>query len=235
MRLTDLYNSGFLLETGTVNILFDYYRKGHNIIRRTLASHLPLYVLVSHSHADHFNPDCLGWKSKHRDIRYIFSDELRSAINSKDNDNIVYLPVGSSYSDKYLTIETFGSTDLGCSFYLTVDGVSVFHAGDLNNWHWQDESTPEEVAAAEKNFLDELHRITQAHTSVRLAMFPVDARMGTDYDRGARQFLQAVRTDIFVPMHFWNRPDRAADFAAVAHRHDTRFVMLKHSGDSAEI
>lgn len=234
MQLTYLYNSGFLLETGRVNILFDYYRKGQDIIRRLLASELPLYVLVSHSHADHFNPDCLGWRSKHRDVRYIFSDELSEAAIPKKND-ITYLPVGGSYVDEYLVVEAFGSTDLGCSFYLAVDGISVFHAGDLNNWHWTDESMPEESAAAECAYLKELQRIAKAHSSVHLAMFPVDARMGSDYARGARQFLQAVRTDIFVPMHFWNRPDKAAAFSATAHCFGARSFVLQRSGESIEI
>ncbi len=234
MRLTYLYNSGFLLETGKVNILFDYYRKGQDIIRHLLASELPLYVLVSHSHADHFNPDCLGWRSKHRDVRYIFSDELSVAAIPKKND-ITYLPVGGSYVDEYLAVEAFGSTDLGCSFYLAVDGISVFHAGDLNNWHWTDESMPEEAAAAECAYLNELRCIAEAHSSVHLAMFPVDARIGSDYARGARQFLQAVRTDIFVPMHFWNRPDKAAAFSATAHCFGARSFVLQRSGESIEI
>ena len=106
MKLTFIYNSGFLLETGSANILFDYYRKGHDIIRRVLASPLPLYVLVSHSHPDHFNPDCLGWKSKHKEVHYIFSDELQSVIKGHDKE-IVYLPVGGEYSDSLLTIEAF--------------------------------------------------------------------------------------------------------------------------------
>lgn len=234
MRLTYLYNSGFLLETGRVNVLFDYYREGGAIIDGLLSSGLPLYVLVSHSHADHFNADCLDWRLGCGDVRYIFSDELRGAVVSEDA-GITYLPVGGCYSDGYVTVEAFGSTDLGCSFYLTVEGVSVFHAGDLNNWHWRDESTLEEVAAAEGAFLEELCSIAERHSSVHLAMFPVDARMGSDYARGAYQFLRAVRTDIFVPMHFGDRPDCAAAFSAVAQCCGSRFVMLGCTGDSAEI
>lgn len=234
MKLTFIYNSGFWLETGRANILFDYYRKGHDIIRQILASPLPLYVLVSHSHPDHFNPDCLGWKSKHKEVHYIFSDELRG-VTARDEKNIVYLPVGGRYSDSILTIEAFGSTDIGCSFYLTIDGTTVFHAGDLNNWHWSDESTPEEAIQAEQDFICQLSRISTAHAAVHLAMFPVDARIGCDYARGARQFLEAVQTDVFVPMHFWSAADAAAAFAPVVQEAGTRFVMLRHTGDCADV
>lgn len=234
MKLTFIYNSGFLLETGNCNILFDYYRKGHDIIRQLLTSPLPLYVLVSHSHADHFNPDCLGWKSKHKAIHYIFSDELQSAVNGCDKD-IVFLPVGGIYSDDVLKVEAFGSTDIGCSFYLTIGDTTVFHAGDLNNWHWSDESTPGETMQAEHNYINQLDYLAAVHNTVHLAMFPVDARIGSDYARGARQFLEAVHTDVFVPMHFWSAADAAAAFAPEAQKAGARFVMLRRTGQWAEV
>lgn len=234
MKLTFIYNSGFLLETGTANILFDYYRKGHDVIRQVLASPLPLYVLVSHSHPDHFNPDCLGWKSKHKAIHYIFADELRSAAAGRDKE-VVYLPIGGVYSDTLLTVEAFGSTDIGCSFYLTIGDTTVFHAGDLNNWHWSDESTPDETEQAERDFMHQLDRLAVVHNTVYLAMFPVDARIGNDYARGARQFLEAVHTDVFVPMHFWSAADAAAAFAPEAQKSGTRFVMLRQTGEWVDV
>ena len=33
-------------------------------------------------------------------------------------------------------------------------------------------------------------------------MFPVDARIGNGYTRGARQFINRFNVGIFVPMHF---------------------------------
>ena len=33
-------------------------------------------------------------------------------------------------------------------------------------------------------------------------MFPVDRRMGKDYMKGAQQFIERIKTTIFVPMHF---------------------------------
>ena len=234
MKPTFIYNGGFLLKTGSAIILFDYYRKGHDIIRRFLSSPLPLYVLVSHSHPDHFNPDCLGWKSKHKEVHYIFSEELQSVIKGHDKE-IVYLPVGGEYSDSLLTIEAFGSTDIGCSFYLTIGDTTVFHAGDLNNWHWSDESTPEEAIQAERDFLYRLGQLAAAHNTAHLALFPADARIGNDYARGARQFLEAIHTDVFVPMHFWSAADAAAAFAPEAQERGARFVMLRHTGATAAV
>lgn len=234
MRLTFIYNSGFLLETGSANILFDYYRKGHDIIRRVLASPLPLYVLVSHSHADHYNPDCLGWRARHRDTHYIFADELHAAVGGRDR-HIDFLAEGDAYADGLLRVEAYGSTDIGCSFYVTAGNTTVFHAGDLNNWHWSDESSVAEAEQAGNEYEAILARIAAAHPAVHLAMFPVDARIGSDYARGARQFVTAIRTDVFVPMHFWNAADKAAAFAPVARNAGARFVFMSHTGDIAEV
>ena len=99
-----------------------------------------------------------------------------------------------------ISVKVFGSTDEGVSFLVSDGDVNVFHAGDLNNWHWKDESTPEEVNQAEHSFLKIVEQI--AEYPVDIAMFPVDARMGSDYDLGARQFIEKCKPVHFFPMHF---------------------------------
>ena len=173
------------------------------------------YVLSSHFHADHFNPEVLTWRSLHPDIHYILSADIakhRRAPRSA----ATFLHKGESYSDARLTVKAFGSTDEGVSFLLTLDGVTLYHAGDLNNWHWQDESTPEEVRKAEGDYLAELRNIQREVEAVDVAFFPVDNRMGSDYMRGARQFVEAIRVGLFVPMHYDEEVAAAAAFRPIA-------------------
>ena len=68
---------------------------------------------------------------------------------------------------------------------IEAQGKLIFHAGDLNNWHWKDESTPQEVAEAEGNYLKELDIIAKYTQAMDVVMFPVDPRLGTDFMRGA--------------------------------------------------
>ena len=49
-------------------------------------------------------------------------------------------------------MRAFRSTDQGVSFLAEAGGTRVFHAGDLNFWHWRAESTPAEVAEARRAF-----------------------------------------------------------------------------------
>ena len=114
-------------------------------------------------------------------------------------------------------------------------GKKIFHAGDLNNWHWMDESTEAEWKGAEKNFLHELDDLYAYTPEVDVAMFPVDPRLGKEYMRGAGQFVTKIKTHIFVPMHFTPEYAKANAFRDFAEAHGVRFVSLTHRGQKIEI
>ena len=139
------------------------------------------------------------------------------------------------YQDEHLTIRAFGSTDVGISFLIETQGKQIFHAGDLNNWHWKDESTPQEVAEAEGNYLKELDIIAKYTQAMDVVMFPVDPRLGTDFMRGAQQFIDRIKTGVFVPMHFWERPAEVMAFAPYAESKGCRYVVLSVPGEGTDI
>lgn len=72
-----------------------------------------------------------------------------------------YINKGDVYEDPNIRIEAFGSTDVGISFLIDLQGIRLFHAGDLNNWHWSEESTPQEIRKAEGDFLAEVKYLQQ--------------------------------------------------------------------------
>ena len=55
------------------------------------------------------------------------------------------------FKDVY--VKAYGSTDIGISFLVKVDGLTIFHAGDLNWWHWKEDSLEEQLVA-ESSFKD---------------------------------------------------------------------------------
>ena len=61
----------------------------------------------------------------------------------------------------------------------------------------------------------ELDCICSYTRNMDVVMFPVDPRLGTEYMRGARQFVEQIKTSIFVPMHFDEAYARAAAFSSV--------------------
>ncbi|MCD8263730.1 MAG: MBL fold metallo-hydrolase [Tannerellaceae bacterium] len=235
MELTYIYHSGFAISGSNFSILIDYFKdtnapaKTGYVKEKLLTSGKPLYILSSHFHPDHFNQKVLTWKEEKENIHYIFSKDILKRKRAHKED-AVYLKKGDTYQDDQLRITAFGSTDCGISFLIEAEGKKIFHAGDLNNWHWKDESTPEEIDEAEKAYLHEIKEIKKNIREVTLAMFPVDPRLGSDFMRGAEQFIDTIQTEIFVPMHFWERPAEAAAFEAYATGKGVKFCLLSTSG-----
>ena len=239
MRLTYIYHSGFAIEADGFAILIDYYKdtgkspeKGF-VHEELLNRAGTLYVLASHFHPDHFNPEVLKWKAYKKDIVYLFGKDILKRNRAKKEDAI-YLKKGDTYEDHNLRIEAFGSTDSGISFLIDTEGKRLFHAGDLNNWHWKDESTPQEVAKAEGDYLRVLDILAQSTGHRHLAMFPVDPRIGTDFMRGAEQFVDRIKTDVLVPMHFWEHPAEVVAFGPYAESKGCRYILLSYPGESTD-
>jgi len=236
MTLTYIYHSGFVIETTQFFIVIDYYKDTgtdnmgfvHDVV---LKSDKKIYVLSSHSHHDHFTPEVLSWKKENRNIQYIFSDDIIKAGLVKDNE-IVFLSKKQTYSDKFVTIKAFGSTDLGISFLIKADGKVIFHAGDLNNWHWKDESTTEEIKEAEIAYLSELNLLTEDVKYIDVVMFPVDPRLGADYMLGANQFIGIFGVGLFAPMHFGEEYKKANAFDTYAKEKGCQFFRIEKKGDN---
>lgn len=239
MKLTYIYHSGFGIEDEKFTLIMDYYRDSSEdsrqgiVHRQLLHRPVPLYVLVSHVHADHFNPEIWEWRKIRPDIRYICSgDILRSGM--ADTEDAVFLEKGKEYKDHLLKIKAYGSTDAGISFLIGGGGKKIFHAGDLNNWHWNEESTEEESRGYERDFLHELDALAHDVRKLDLAMFPVDPRLGRDYMRGAEQFVERIKIKTFAPMHFGERYDKADAFREYAESRGARFIGWMHRGETIE-
>lgn len=239
MRLTYIYHSGFAIEAPNYTIIIDFFEdslgrdKGVVYDRILYRSSQKLYVLCSHGHSDHFNPDVLKWRDIRSDITYIFSKDIQASAGLKLRD-INFLDKGEVFKDDTLKITAYGSTDLGISFKIEVDNRVIFHAGDLNNWHWNEESTDEEIVEAEDFYTRELNHIAETTPHLDLAMFPVDPRLGSDYRMGAEEFLEKIPTRLFVPMHFWDKYDKAEAIEAFAKKLNTKVYVPPHRGEVLE-
>ncbi len=200
--VTYISNSGFLFETDTHIFLMDYEGGRPELVNEKLLSKgKKLIALASHGHGDHFSREILTFGGK-PDAAVILAAGMardRHALYMAPLDKLEVLGVN---------IEAYGSTDLGVSFMLEINGARIFHAGDYNFWHWKGESTPEEVDEARAAFDSILATIKKP---VDIAFFPVDPRLGAEHDIGADVFLAKLAPRIFFPMHF--RDSIAAAYA----------------------
>ena len=100
-----------------------------------------------------------------------------------------------------LEIRTLESSDLGVAFIVKVENKTIYHAGDLNWWHWEGENTPEENKFAENKFKSAIDKINGENIDV--AFLPLDSRQGNHYHLGFDYFMRNTNTKIAFPMHFF--------------------------------
>ena len=110
---------------------------------------------------------------------------------------------GDYFSDDLISVNAYGSTDIGCSYLINHSSKRIFHAGDLNAWILE-EKTPSEKAQEISNFKSILSLIAKTSETIDLAMFPIDSRIGSDYTMGADIFLNRFDIRHLIPMHFAN-------------------------------
>ena len=140
-----LGHSGFALNIGNRFLIFDYYLDNSQNNERSLSSGViepseikdkEVFVFVSHDHSDHFNPVILSWKEQIPNIHYFLSFDIPKKYHGEWASVLKYNEI---YQDENLRIQTFKSTDEGIAFLINIDGISIYHAGDLNWWHWYGE------------------------------------------------------------------------------------------------
>lgn len=215
MKLTYLFHSGFLLETEQCFVIFDYFFDPSKTINKILKSDKPLYVLASHFHDDHFNPKILRWRKEKNNITYILSKDIYRQRKATKEDADIWLAKGGEWSNEHMHVWAAGSNDSGVSWIVETEGKRIFHAGDLNNWYARllnenparcnflnDVGERVDPVYEEKRYIGELKDIEKIATSFDVVMFPIDARIGNGYTKGARQFLERFEVGLFVPMHF---------------------------------
>jgi len=236
MKITYVYHSGFIIEGDDFAIIIDYYRDSEDKATRRVLESFPgkLYVLATHWHPDHFNREILRWKNIRPDIQYILSrDILKKNLTAPDSG--IFMDKGETWQDVNMLIKAFGSTDIGISFLIEAEGKKVFHAGDLNNWHWDEESTQEEIQESEHQYLVEIKTLHNETHNLDVAMFPVDCRLGKNYMRGAEQFVDMIKVGTFIPMHFGEKFTEANAFEGYAIKAGCRFFKLTKTNESITI
>ncbi|WP_125153583.1 MBL fold metallo-hydrolase [Clostridium rectalis] len=229
-----LYHDGFAVETKNHFLIFDYYNNTPKNDKRSLENGVidfeelkdkkNILVFSSHHHHDHFNPLILDWVKYNPNIKYILSSDITVPIY-KPNYNIVFENKELRIDD--VLIKTYGSTDIGVSYLVFVDGISIFHAGDLNWWHWKDDPMEEQVSS-ELNFKKEIHKIMDEQ--VDIAFFPVDARLEEFYYIGGKYFIEKVKPNLFIPMHYWDNTYITKKFHDKIEKTSTNIVEISCRG-----
>lgn len=208
MKVTYLYHSGFLLELEEHVLLFDYYKGKIPEFDHSKK----LYVFASHKHKDHFNMELFDLFSDYEEVSFFLGSDVKLSENYLDRhhvdqrvrNRITTVRKNSSLTIEELQIRTLRSTDAGVAFLVEIEGKSIYHGGDLNWWHWEEESEAynRKMAADYQREIDKI-----SGEKFHIAFVPLDPRQGESYHLGMDYFLEKVEADVVFPMHMWDTYD----------------------------
>lgn len=231
MRVTFLDHSGFLAELSSAALLFDWW-KGE----LPPLPDKPLLVFASHRHPDHFDPKIFALDDGRRGIRFLLGKGIRLTDRNRARWSLTdgtaekcLILSGGERAEPLpgVTVETLRSTDEGVAFLVTADGQTVFHAGDLNWWHWEGEDP-----GWNRNMEVDFKRYAEPLRGRRigLAMLPLDPRLGEDGFRGPKYFLDLADIRRFLPMHQWGDFAFTERFLSEYPRFTDRTVGIRRTG-----
>lgn len=210
MKITYIAHSGFMIELEKSVLLFDYYKGEIPQIK----NEKEWYVFASHRHPDHFNPVILQLTEKYANVHFFLSKEIHisEACLKKLNlpkrvlERITYVSrntvVNYPEDNNAIKIQTLTSTDEGVAFVITCEDKTIYHAGDLNWWHWSLE-TKAYNRNMEVNYKREIDKLKEMHFNV--SFVPLDGRLEEAYGYGMRYFMEQVSSDYIFPMHLWEK------------------------------
>ncbi len=190
IKVEYIYHSGYTIETDRYFLVFDYFRGDIHI-----PTDKTVIVFVSHGHPDHYNDEIFKWSNENSNLTYVLSDD----IDIQSTERITRIAPYETKVVNGVKIDTLLSTDMGVAYILNLDGISIFFAGDLHWWYWDDDSKSEK-RRMEMAFKSEIARIKGLNAD--LAFFPVDSRLGEYYYLGGEYFINEVNPSIFFPLHF---------------------------------
>lgn len=195
MRVTYIGHSGFSVELESHILLFDYYEG-------TMPEFDPakkLLVFASHSHPDHFNREILKLADVYPDVEYVFPKDIRIA-KKEQRESEHFMRKRDEITVGDTKVKSLRSTDEGVAFLVRCEDRIIYHAGDLNWWHWEGEPD-EKNTEMRRAYQAEINRLMDE--KIDIAFVPVDPRLGEQYCWGIDCFMKRTETKVVFPMHFW--------------------------------
>ena len=195
MKVTYLEHSGFAVEYKNYVLIFDWYKgkvPEFDVTKK-------VYVFSSHAHYDHFNQNIFTWKEDYPDIHYILSADI---VTDTEGAKVTYVVANQEYQVDDLKVQTLHSTDEGVAFVVYAEDKVIYHAGDLNWWHWEEEDDAYN-RMMRGDYQKEIETLTGE--KIDLAFVVLDPRQEEQFYWGFDWYMRHTDTKIVFPMHMWKQ------------------------------
>ena len=125
-------------------------------------------------------------------------------------------------------LSTYLSTDKGVAFLIRDKEECFYHAGDLNDWVWEEESDSynRQMTGSYRKEIDTLAQDLDG-TKLTAAFVVLDPRQENDYARGMLYFLKKISCDRIYPMHYWEQPEIITRFLTEYPQYQNRILLTE--------
>jgi len=215
MKVTYIYHSSFAVEfeKEKVVLIFDYYKGTLPLFDKDTN----IFMFVSHKHFDHYSKKIFDLANEYDNIIFILPKEMKMNVKYMDRWNIPetardktqyvtynekYELIGASLKQPLLCVKTLKSTDAGVAYIVECFEKTIYHAGDLNWWIW-DEVSEEKNDIMTKRFQEEIDKLSGLVIDV--AFLPLDPRQEDKFYWGFDYFMKNCNVEVAFPMHMWEK------------------------------
>lgn len=202
-----LGNCGYLIKTRNHCLVFDYWTNETHPTEPSLANGFinppdiaaeDVTVFVTHEHRDHFDSTIFGWQGKIPRLQYVFGfipdslpENMRQGYSGQPYE---YVGPGMNKIVDGMKVMAVRSNDAGVGFVINVDGLTIYHAGDLAGWLPDQRlgftSQIDSIATAVKSVDIALVNVTGCHHQDTLALAE-----GTVYT------IEKLHPKLLIPTH----------------------------------
>ncbi len=237
MKVTYICHSGFAVELEGCVLLFDYYKGELPCWEKEKA----VYAFASHKHQDHFQLKIFDLAKEYPKTHFFLGSDIklngkyleRNHISPSVKEKITTVGKNKRLTFDEIEILSLRSTDEGVAFIVKAEGRSIYHAGDLNWWHWEGEPSFANEKMG-KDYKKEIDSIEGMHFDA--AFVPLDPRLGKAYGFGMDYFLEHTDADKVFPMHMWEKYGCIGKYkkSLTGRRHEKQIMDIHRPGQEFE-
>ena len=247
MKITYIYHSSYSVEfeEEKVVLIFDYYKGTLPLFDKDA----DIFMFVSHKHFDHYSKKIFDLGNEYQNITFILPNEMKMNVKYMDRWNIAaisrekikyvscnekYEFVGYSMRQPQLFVKTLKSTDAGVAYIVEGFEKTIYHAGDLNWWIW-DEVPEEKNDNMTKRFQEEIAKISGLEIDV--AFLPLDPRQEDKFYWGFDYFMKTCDVKNAFPMHLWEKYEIIDEFKKmdIADKYCDKIMNITGEGQVFEL
>ena len=154
-----------------------------------------------YSHPDHFNREILKLADVYPDVEYIFPKDIGIA-KKEQRVSEHFMRKRDEITVGDTKVKSLRSTDEGVAFLVRCEDRIIYHAGDLNWWHWEEEDDAYN-RMMRGDYQKEIETLTGE--KIDLAFVVLDPRQEEQFYWGFDWYMRHTDTKIVFPMHMWKQ------------------------------